>query len=168
MKSTLNLLIVSACLAACSNNSSTVTDSNESNSKANMNQEISQDLIENKASADNPEPKPAASQMARMTFKTLDHDFGDIIENQNVETTFEFTNTGNADLLISNCQAACGCTVPDWPREPITPGKGGKIKVAFNSAGRQGMNNKIVTVFANIPENQIELKFKVNVKGLSK
>ena len=168
MKNTFYLLIVTSCLAACSNNTKSGVDDNTQNESGTNNQEIPQELIENKATASDPEAKASAGQMAQMTFKSLEHDFGDILENQNVETTYEFTNTGNADLLISNCQAACGCTVPDWPREPIAPGKGGKIKVVFNSAGKGGMNNKIVTVYANIPENQIELKFKANVKALTK
>ena len=101
-----------------------------------------------------------------MTFKSTEHNFGDILENQKVETTYEFTNTGKVDLLISNCSAMCGCTVPDWPREPIKPGEKGSIKVVFDSAGKSGTNNKIVTVYANIESKTLELKFSANVRAL--
>jgi hypothetical protein len=51
-------------------------------------------------------------------------------------TEFNFTNTGTQDLFISNAVGSCGCTVPEWPREPIKPGKSGKIKVEFDSQGQ--------------------------------
>jgi hypothetical protein len=60
----------------------------------------------------------------------------------------------------------CGCTVPDWPREPIKPGEKGSIKVDFDSAGKSGTNNKIVTVYANIESKTLELKFSANVRAL--
>jgi hypothetical protein len=101
-----------------------------------------------------------------MSFKTKEHDFGDIIENQKVETTYEFVNTGKVDLLINDCKAACGCTVPDWPKTPIKPGGAGVIKVVFDSAGKSGMNTKIVTVVANIQEGTTELKFTANVRPI--
>ncbi|MCC6818922.1 MAG: DUF1573 domain-containing protein [Bacteroidia bacterium] len=155
--------LLASCLFffACNNASKT-----DGSSEAESASQITQEQINNPSTADN--PQIADSDLAIMSFKTTEHDFGDIVENQNVETTFEFTNTGKVDLMISNCQAACGCTVPDWPREPIAPGKSGKIKVAFNSSGRGGVNNKIVTVYANIPEKQVELKFRVNVRNLPK
>lgn len=162
MKKTLIVLSAAFMIGACSHGAKTENKANGEGSSSG--ESISQEMIENPATASEPDKKPDA--MAEMTFKTTEHDFGDILENQNVETTYEFTNTGTNDLMISNCQAACGCTVPDWPREPIAPGKTGKIKVAFNSAGRSGVNNKIVTVYANIPQNQIELKFRANVRAL--
>ena len=128
------------------------------------NTEVSPELMENPATAADPTKKPEA--YAVMTFKTMEHNFGDILENQKVETTYEFTNTGKVDLLISNCSAMCGCTVPDWPREPIKPGEKGSIKVVFDSAGKSGTNNKIVTVYANIESKTLELKFSANVRAI--
>lgn len=126
--------------------------------------EVSSALIENPATASEPTKKPEG--YAVMTFKNMSHNFGDILENQKVETTFEFTNTGKVDLLISNCSAMCGCTVPEWPREPIKPGEKGSIKVVFDSAGKGGVNNKIVTVYANIESKTLELKFTANVRPI--
>lgn len=145
-------------IAACSN-----APKADDNSKPGET-EVSPELIENPATAENPTKKPEA--YAVMTFKSTEHNFGDILENQKVETTYEFTNTGKVDLLISNCSAMCGCTVPDWPREPIKPGEKGSIKVVFDSAGKSGTNNKIVTVYANIESKTLELKFSANVRAL--
>lgn len=148
-------------LASCNNKSG----SNEnSGSKTENSTEISNDQINNPATASNPTATP--SEFAIMTFKNTEHNFGDILENQKVETTYEFTNTGKVDLLINDCRASCGCTVPNWPKTPIKPGASGVIKVVFDSAGKGGENNKIVTVLANIKEGSIELKFKATVRTL--
>jgi hypothetical protein len=85
-------------------------------------------------------------------------------EGQKVEVVFGFTNTGKDPLIISDVQAACGCTVPEKPAEPIMPGKKGYIKAVFDSDGRVGPNYKTVTVTSNAyPESKKELAFKVQV-----
>lgn len=147
---------VLALAASCSSGQSSAGSEEKSGSS------ISNEQITNPATADNPTATP--SEYAVMTFKNTEHNFGDILENQKVETTYEFTNTGKVDLLINDCQAACGCTVPEWPKTPIKPGESGKIKVVFDSAGKAGMNNKIVTVRANTKEGSVELKFTANVR----
>lgn len=119
------------------------------------------EMIENPATADN--PNAAGTNLAEFKFETLEHNFGDIIEGQSVEKTYEFTNIGKNPLLIDRCDVTCGCTVPEFPKEPIAPGEKGKIKVVFNSSGKSGLNNKTVTVFANIPNGNIILKFTANV-----
>jgi hypothetical protein len=83
-------------------------------------------------------------------------DFGKINEGDVVNTFFEFTNNGAQDLVIKNCTGSCGCTVADWPKEPIKPGMKGKIKVQFSSAGKRYKQKKTVTVVANTdPSNQL-------------
>lgn len=153
MKKTLIIALSIALFSSCSNKSGSETKENDS---------ISNELITNPATADNPEAK--REDLAEMTFKTTEHNFGDILEHQKVETIFEFTNTGKVDLLINDCVASCGCTVPEWPRQPIKPGEGGKIKVIFDSTGKAGTNNRNVTVKANIPEKQIVLSFVAKVR----
>ena len=60
------------------------------------------------------------------------------------------------DLIISSAQGSCGCTVPEWPKEPIKPGEEGKIAVTFNSSGKQGKQNKTITLVANtIPNTKV-------------
>ena len=78
-----------------------------------------------------------------------------------VKTEFKFTNTGNNDLIITGARGTCGCTVPDWPKEPIKPGDSNVIKVEFNSKNKSGPFNKTVTVTANTTpssESQIFIK----------
>ncbi len=70
---------------------------------------------------------------AKIQFEKMLHDFGLITQGETVEYEFIFKNTGDADLLIASATASCGCTIPDYPKEPINPGKQGKIKVKFNS-----------------------------------
>ncbi len=102
----------------------------------------------------------------QMTFETTEFEFGEINQGDKVEHTFNFKNTGTAPLLITNARASCGCTVPEWPKEPIAPGKSGKIDVVFNSRGKSGNQNKAVTITTNItdqPQQVVYLKGKVNV-----
>ncbi len=123
---------------------------------------ISNDLIKNPATASNPTASP--DKMPIMTFEKTFHDFGELMEGQIVETHYKFTNTGNGTLLIANCSASCGCTVPNWPKDPIEPGESGKITVKFDSNSRSGINEKEVTIQCNTKENQLKLKFTANVK----
>lgn len=85
-----------------------------------------------------------------MTFEEKIHDFGTIKEVDGpVSYSFEFTNTGNEPLVIINVNASCGCTRPEYSKEPIRPGKKGKIKVTYNPAGRPGEFDKEVKIRTN-------------------
>ena len=75
--------------------------------------------------------------------------YGTINEGEKVERSFKFINTGKKALVISNATASCGCTVPEKPEQPVKPGDTGIIKVVFNSQGKQGHQEKIITVTAN-------------------
>lgn len=100
---------------------------------------------------------------AAITFSKHEHDFGTIPEGEKVETFFTFENTGKSELIITNAYATCGCTVPEWPKEPIAPGETGKIAVAFNSAGRPGKNSKTVTLTTNTAKGKETVVIKANV-----
>ncbi|MCF8257440.1 MAG: DUF1573 domain-containing protein [Flavobacteriales bacterium] len=84
-----------------------------------------------------------------MTFEKDVHDFGTIIQGEKVSYSFKFTNTGGSDLLITDAKGSCGCTVPEWPKTPIKPGETGNIDVVFDSTGKNGQQNKKVTITAN-------------------
>lgn len=84
-----------------------------------------------------------------MTFDETVHNFGNVVEGEKVEYSFKFTNTGDKDLLITEASSSCGCTVPDWPKEPVRPGKSAYVKVVFNSAGKDGFTEKQITLIAN-------------------
>ena len=95
---------------------------------------------------------------AEIKFDITEYDFGAVNEGEIVEAKYMVTNAGKTDLIISNVQASCGCTVPNWPKEPILPGKSGEIEVVFRpSKGQAGSKQtKTVTVSANTsPENTI-------------
>lgn len=93
-----------------------------------------------------------------------EHDFGNIKEGDKVNTSFTFTNTGSEPLIISSAKGSCGCTVPQWPKEPIAPGGTGSIDVEFNSKNKPGNQVKTVTIQANTDPNPIRLKIKAEVE----
>ena len=102
-------------------------------------------------------------------FETTDHDFGTINEGDIVEYTYKFKNTGDAPLIIQGAQGSCGCTVPNWTKEPIPPGGSGVVTAKFDSHGKQNVQNKTVTVTSNTWPKQTVLHFKamVNPKASS-
>ena len=104
-----------------------------------------------------------ANAQGVIKFKTESHDFGKIEEGVQATHTFEFTNTGTAPVVISNAQASCGCTTPDWTKDPVMPGKTGKVTASFNSQGRPGNFSKTVTVISNSETPQIVLSIKGEV-----
>ncbi|MCB0492174.1 MAG: DUF1573 domain-containing protein [Cyclobacteriaceae bacterium] len=96
-------------------------------------------------------------------FATTDHDFGTIKEGDKVEYTYSFKNTGEAPLIIQNAQPSCGCTVPEWSKEPIPVGGTGYIKAEFDSNGKPNIQNKTITVTANTWPKVTTLRFKAMV-----
>ena len=101
----------------------------------------------------------ASANGAVMTFEEVKYDFGDIYQGDKVEHVFKFENTGNEPLIITNVQTTCGCTAPNWPRDPITPGQESEIKVVFNSTGKIGRQNKVITIVSNAtnPTNKVTI-----------
>lgn len=98
-----------------------------------------------------------------ITFEMTTHDFGTIPYNGDGTIEFKFTNTGKAPLILSNCQSSCGCTVPEWPKDPIPPKGKGSIKVKYNTT-RVGPFTKTVTVTSNAPDSPTVLTIKGNVE----
>lgn len=98
-----------------------------------------------------------------MTFNKVEHDFGTINEGDKVETVFEFTNTGEGDLVITKAVGSCGCTVPEYPKEPVKKGEKGTIKVSFNSNNKQGKQTKSVTLTTNTKDSLEVLKIKADI-----
>jgi hypothetical protein len=96
-------------------------------------------------------------------FSETEFDFGTIKEGDVVEHTFSFVNTGEAPLIIQNAQPSCGCTAPDWTKEPIPVGGKGYVKARFDSNGKTQLQNKTITVSANTWPQQTVLRFKAMV-----
>jgi hypothetical protein len=84
-----------------------------------------------------------------MNFDKSSYDFGKITRGDKVTYNFKFTNTGKSPLIITNAVASCGCTTPNWPKTPVTPGQSGQVTVVFNSTGKVGLQDKMVTITAN-------------------
>lgn len=99
-----------------------------------------------------------------ITFDKPEHDFGKIKEGTLASHEFTFTNTGKAPLVLGNVQPSCGCTTPEWSKEPIMPGGKGTVKAVFNSYGRPGTFQKYITVKSNSTGGDVTLTFKGTVE----
>lgn len=122
--------------------------------------DVGLDLIHNTQTVDG---KGSGENMPSIRFDRDVHDFGRLTANENVSYSFHFVNAGKADLLIGGCAATCGCTVADYPRERIAPGKDGYVKVSFKSAGMSGRQVKEVTVSTNGDPSRVKLRIMAEV-----
>ncbi len=85
-----------------------------------------------------------------ITFDFDTYNYGEVVDGDVVEVDFNFTNTGNSDLIIFDASASCGCTVPEYPKNKnIKPGEGGNIKVMFDTSNKPGKQAKSVTLSTN-------------------
>jgi hypothetical protein len=106
-----------------------------------------------------------ANQVAKndsIIFDKIEHDYGTIEKGGDGNCVFTFTNQGQKPLVLSNVRASCGCTVPQWPREPIAPGEQGEIKVKYNT-NIAGNFNKTITVNSNASNSMVRLRVKGQV-----
>lgn len=109
----------------------------------------------------------AQEKTAKIEFKTIEIDYGTIEKGADGVRTFEFTNNGDAPLIISNVKSSCGCTVPSWPKTPIMPGDSGEIKVKYDT-NRVNPIRKTITVTSNADTPTVALKIKGEVIDPSK
>lgn len=111
-----------------------------------------------KTSADKIEEdgKPLTS----IAFESNEFKFDKVKEGEVLEHTFSFENTGKNPLFIYEVKTACGCTVPEWTKEAILPGKKGTIKIAFNTASKKGKQIKLITVLTNTEPKETPLFIK--------
>lgn len=106
----------------------------------------------------------SVSAQAAIEFEKMVHDYGTIEQGGDGACEFVFKNTGNEALVISNARGSCGCTVPEWPKDPIAPGQSASIKVKYDTK-RVGPINKQVTITSNGSEQPVILRIKGTVKG---
>ena len=95
------------------------------------------------------------------------YEFGDIIQGDVIEHVFEFKNSGNAPLILQDVKTTCGCTVPEWPRAPLPPGATAELRVKFNSTGKVGIQNKVITVISNATNQTSRVMIVTNVNPKS-
>ena len=138
MKTLYTLLLSAIVLASCSN-----TDDKE----------ITTDLVNNPLTA---EKNADQVDMPKIELSQDFFDFGEMNQKESVSTEFVIKNTGDAPLLIRSAKGSCGCTVPEWPKEPVAVGEEAVIKVTFNSGNKKGKQNKTVTLVTNaIPSTKV-------------
>lgn len=112
-------------------------------------------------------PKSAMEDSEKQAIIKFDnewHDFGTLLQGEVVTYSFHFTNTGNMPLIISSVKSSCGCTVGDYPRQPIEPGKSGAIKVTYDSKGHHGFQSRTLTVMTNTLPAKTTLRIKAIVQ----
>lgn len=106
-----------------------------------------------------------AQSGAKIEFKEETINYGEVEKGKDDGIrVFEFTNTGNEPLIIKNAKSSCGCTVPEWPKDPIAPGGKGQIKVQYNM--NPGPISKTITIESNAinkPNGMIPLRIKGTV-----
>lgn len=96
------------------------------------------------------------SSLPVFEFETDNHAFGEIKQGEKVSYDFKFKNTGKSPLIISSVSGSCGCTVPEYSKDPVKPGMEGVVKLSFDSEGKSGMTSKTVTILANtIPNTKV-------------
>lgn len=113
------------------------------------------DMVHNPVTADLPSD---TNQLARIHFDESEFDFGVVTEGDVVKHSFKFTNVGKVPLTILKCRSSCGCTIPEWPEEPIAPGASAEISARFNTEGKSNMQTKVITVTANTYPNDTRIK----------
>jgi len=112
--------------------------------------------------------KSVSSKFPVISFEQEEHDFGTVDEGEVVEHTFQFTNTGEAPLILVDAKASCGCTVPTWTREPVQPGAKGEVQVRFNTSGKPNSQTKTVTIKSNTEEGTKVVRIKGTVTPKAK
>ena len=140
------LLLVSLALVSCNSSSDEKT--------------ITTDLVNNPLTANSNAEKVLTPNIEMLE---TSYNFGEIQQGESVTHDFILKNTGEADLIISAAKGSCGCTVPEWPKNPIAKGEEATIKVTFNSAGKSGKQNKTVTLVTNAIPNTKVLTINGNV-----
>lgn len=103
------------------------------------------------------------SKAPHISFTETSKSFGEIKQGEVVSHTFTFKNTGKEPLIISSVQTTCGCTVANYTKDPILPGKTGEVKASFNSTGKFGGQNKVITVLSNADNNPERVSIICNV-----
>ncbi len=124
---------------------------------------ISTSLVDNPNTA-NGIDSSRLNGMANMEFTDTVHDFGSIRQGETVVYEFDFVNNGKSPLIISSATGSCGCTIADYPHEPVLAGKGGKLKAIFNTSGKAGHQEKSISVATNSKRGIQMLYIKAEVE----
>jgi len=169
MKNFFYLLIAVAALYSCNGGETATTESGSTTAATtDPNTTVTQDP--NQTVTVTPDPNaPAVEEPtpgnASFEFEKTEHDFGKVKQDPKVEYTFKFKNTGSEPLVISDARGSCGCTVPNYSKEPIPVGGTGEIQVSFDPKGKSGIQRKTITVTANTNPARTTLNIVSDVEG---
>ncbi|MBE9467107.1 MAG: DUF1573 domain-containing protein [Bacteroidetes bacterium] len=141
--------IVFFLLLSCNNNATSDKDN-----------KVTTDIVNNPITASGKYDK---NILPKIKFDKATHDFGVIIQGEKVSHSFTYKNVGGSDLLIRDIKATCGCTVVKFSKDPLPPGKEGKVEVVFNSDRRKGIQRKSVFLWANTQPNRNEISITAEV-----
>jgi Protein of unknown function (DUF1573) len=117
-----------------------------------------------------PEEVRSRTQKADLLSKTTiqfyesQYNFGNVTEGTVLKHAFRFKNTGNHPLMITKTDVTCGCTVPEFPVDPITPGSDGEVVVVFNTTGKSGVQKKEITIHANTLPETVSIGIEADVR----
>ena len=125
---------------------------------------LSTSLVNNPSSADGVKK---GNNTPAIKFEKTEHDFGKILQGEQVSYTFKFKNVGDAPLIITSIEKTCGCTTPDFSNTPIKPGDSGKITITYDSKGHKGFQNKRLIVKANTNPSETILRIKAQVENIN-
>jgi hypothetical protein len=139
------LVFLVTALLSCNNNSS--------------GDKMGTDSVTNSASANG----KVNTDLPEIKFEEEEFDFGMITQGEKVSHAFTFKNVGKGNLVISGASGSCGCTVPEWPKEPIKPGESGRINVVFSSEGKRGLQEKTITVLTNCEPATRVIRIKTEI-----
>lgn len=128
------------------------------------NNKINTSLVNNPVSADGINKGVSTPEIK---FEKTEHDFGKILQGEQVSYTFKFKNVGNAPLIITSIEKTCGCTSPEYSSQPIKPGESGKITITYDSKGHKGFQNKRLIVKANTNPSETILRIKAQVENIN-
>jgi hypothetical protein len=131
-----------------------------SNKNPAIEKEIPSSLVNNPLSGSGKSNKEI---LPKFQFVETNHDFGVIIQGEKVSFTYRFKNVGNSALIISSATASCGCTVANYDKNPVGPGKDGKVEIIFDSNSKVGSQHKTVNILANTQPNLVTLNFTAEV-----
>ena len=106
----------------------------------------------------------SADKFPELTFDHNNYDFGTVQNGEMLEHEFTFTNTGDAPLKVMKANPSCGCTVPEWSKDPIEPGEKGSMKVKFDARGRSGKQHKNVRLTTNTKSGNEVLTFSATIE----
>ncbi|WP_449400623.1 DUF1573 domain-containing protein [Chryseobacterium wanjuense] len=167
MKKTLSIIALSIIgfgLVSCKKENKEVQSTETATTDSAAAAPVAGDSTATTVSAETPAALASNQPLTTIALSENNFDFGNIKKGDKVEHVYEITNTGTNPLVISEVKPGCGCTAPDFTKEPIMPGKKGKITLHFDSSNFDGNVQKYADVFANVEKTPIKLTFTANIQ----